>query len=76
MSDNKTTGGMNFLGWLGLLFIALKLTGYITWSWWWVTAPLWAGAAVTLVILCIGLLMITIASLIELWVASRKRRAR
>jgi fatty acid desaturase len=30
-----------FLPALTLLFIALKLTGYITWSWWWVLAPLW-----------------------------------
>lgn len=28
---------------LFLLFLTLKLTGHIAWSWWWVTAPLWAG---------------------------------
>jgi hypothetical protein len=33
---------MPFLPALALLFIALKLMGYIAWSWWWVTAPLWA----------------------------------
>lgn len=26
---------------LFLIFLVLKLTGYIDWSWWWVTAPLW-----------------------------------
>ena len=26
---------------LTVLFIGLKLTGYITWSWWWITAPMW-----------------------------------
>lgn len=26
---------------LFLIFLTLKLTGTITWSWWWVTAPLW-----------------------------------
>ena len=26
---------------LFLLFLGLKLGGVITWSWWWVTAPLW-----------------------------------
>jgi uncharacterized integral membrane protein len=25
---------------LGVLFIGLKLTGHIDWSWWWVTLPL------------------------------------
>lgn len=33
--------GSSFLGLLALVFITLKLTGYIDWSWWWVTAPLW-----------------------------------
>ncbi len=31
---------------LFLMFLALKLTGQIDWSWWWVTCPLWAGLAV------------------------------
>ncbi len=35
-----------FLTLLGLLFIALKLTGVITWSWWLVTLPLWFGWAI------------------------------
>lgn len=30
-----------FLSLLLLLFVALKLTGYIAWSWWWVLAPFW-----------------------------------
>lgn len=30
---------------LGLLFVALKLIGAITWSWWWVTIPFWGPAA-------------------------------
>jgi uncharacterized membrane protein YhdT len=33
---------MGFTGWLTLLFIALKLTGYIDWSWWWVFVCFWA----------------------------------
>lgn len=23
------------------IFLTLKLTGHIDWSWWWVTAPFW-----------------------------------
>jgi hypothetical protein len=34
----------NFSGLLLVLFIALKLTGHINWSWWWVMSPLWIGA--------------------------------
>jgi hypothetical protein len=41
MSDNKSTGGIGIGMILFLIFMTLKLTGNITWSWWWVTAPLW-----------------------------------
>jgi hypothetical protein len=33
---------------LGILFVGLKLTNFIDWSWWWVTAPFWMPAAVLL----------------------------
>lgn len=42
---------------LFLLFLALKLTGYIDWSWWWVTAPLWAGAALVVGLAALALLL-------------------
>ena len=28
---------------LFLIFLVLKLTHQIDWSWWWITAPMWAG---------------------------------
>jgi hypothetical protein len=40
-NNNTSGGGIGFLGALTILFIALKLLGYITWSWWLVLAPLW-----------------------------------
>ena len=36
----------NFSGLFLFLFIALKLTGYISWSGGWVFCPLWIPAAV------------------------------
>lgn len=36
------------MGLLFLLFLTLKLTNVIDWSWWWVTAPLWGGIAIAL----------------------------
>ena len=54
MSEAKTTVNTNSIGFFGLLtliFITLKLTGYIDWSWWWVLAPLWGPFALILVIL-------------------------
>lgn len=37
---------IGFLGLLTLLFVGLKLTGTIAWSWLWVLAPVWLGALV------------------------------
>ena len=54
-SNSSTSGGAGILGLLGILFVGLKLTGYIDWSWWWVTAPFWGGLAVVLGILAIVL---------------------
>jgi hypothetical protein len=46
---------MKFLDWLTLLFIALKLTGQITWPWIWVLSPVWiillAGAVAFILLL-------------------------
>lgn len=45
MSEVKTSpssSSIGFFGLLGLVFITLKLTGYIDWSWWLVLAPIWA----------------------------------
>ena len=38
---------------LFVVFLILKLTNVITWSWWWVTAPLWIPAGLSLSILLI-----------------------
>ncbi len=39
----SSSGGIGVFGLLGVLFVGLKLTGFIDWSWWWVTAPFWGG---------------------------------
>ena len=45
--------GIGFVGLLTILFIALKLTGHITWSWWWVLSPMWISALLGISILAI-----------------------
>lgn len=47
-------GGIGLLGALGLMFVGLKLTGYIDWSWWWVTLPFWGLAAIVLIVFAIA----------------------
>ena len=45
---SSSSGGIGFTGLLTVLFIGLKLTHYIDWSWWWVLSPLWIGLAFAL----------------------------
>lgn len=40
-SATKAAGSFPLLGIMFLIFLTLKLCGVISWSWWWITAPLW-----------------------------------
>lgn len=42
-TSSSSSSGIGIFGMLGIVFVVLKLTGYISWSWWWVTAPFWGG---------------------------------
>lgn len=46
---------------LFFIFLILKLTGFINWSWWWVTSPLWIPLAFGLFILAFVFLIAYIA---------------
>jgi len=50
MSNNTSTssGGIGFPGLLTVLFIGLKLTGYINWPWLWILSPMWISALLAL----------------------------
>lgn len=51
MSDNRTTtGGVGFFGLLGIVFIVLKLTGFIDWEWWIVLSPIWGSALLAIIV--------------------------
>ena len=62
MKDNKqkvsVSGTIGFCDLLGVLFIALKLCGVISWPWKWVLAPIWMPialyVAVILIVFIIG----------------------
>lgn len=55
---NNNNHGIGFTGLLTIVFITLKLLGYITWSWWWVFSPLWIGALVGISIFAISFAII------------------
>lgn len=69
--NNKNTaigGGLTFLQVLFLIFLVLKLTGktvVASWSWWWVTAPLWGGFAIVAVIWIIIIIILGLAALLN-----------
>lgn len=60
--STQSSGGIGFAGLLTVLFVGLKLTGYITWSWWWVLSPLWISAALVLTILAIVAIAMLVVS--------------
>lgn len=64
MSDSSTSSGIGVFGLLGVVFVTLKLLGYISWSWWWVTAPFWGVTALVLVILALAVVWLIIFSIL------------
>lgn len=52
---------MGLLTTLLTIFVVLKLTGLILWSWWAVTAPLWVPIAGILILWLVGLATITVS---------------
>lgn len=52
-NQKVTVVGAPFFSLLTLLFIGLKLTNYIDWSWWWVLAPLWMPLTIVVIGLAI-----------------------
>ena len=52
-SSSTSSGGISFTGALTILFVGLKLTNVITWSWWWVLSPIWISLSILVFILLI-----------------------
>lgn len=59
-SQTQSSSGIGFCGLLTILFVGLKLTDHIDWSWWWVLSPIWIP-------LGLALLMLAVAGLIVWW---------
>jgi hypothetical protein len=58
----QTSPGLSLLT---LLFIGLKLTGYISWSWLWVLAPSWIPLAFGLSLILFGLMLIGLSKVVK-----------
>ena len=64
-SSSSSSGGISFTGALTVLFVGLKLTNVISWSWWWVLSPLWISALIGIAILTILLIVAIVAGLFK-----------
>ena len=49
-TNNNSSNGTSFTGLLFIVFLVLKLTKVIDWSWCWITAPLWGVVAIVLAV--------------------------
>lgn len=56
VNNNTNRGGIGFIGLLTIVFITLKLTGFITWSWWLVLLPMIISFSLWLIIV-LGVLL-------------------
>ena len=64
-SSSSSSGGISFTGALTVLFIGLKLTNVISWSWWWVLSPIWISVLIGLAFIFILLIAAIVAGLFK-----------
>lgn len=55
----KTTTGLSLPMVVFIVFLTLKCAGVISWSWWWVTSPLWIVAAIVVLLTLIYVVVFT-----------------
>jgi len=63
MNNNKSqinSGGIGFIGLLTIVFIVLKLTHILDWSWWWVLSPLWVSFGVGIIAMIIMFIVVAL----------------
>lgn len=64
--------GPGVLTLLGVLFVGLKLTGYIAWSWLWVLLTFWLPAALVFSIVVLAAVAFGLY-LLATWIKSRRK---
>lgn len=58
MSGESSSKGIGIGMILFLIFMVLKLTKHIDWSWWWITSPLWIPVSFLILFLVIGYIVL------------------
>ena len=63
VTNNSIGSGIGFFSILFIVFLVLKLTHVIDWSWWWVTAPLWGSIVLGIVLAFVGVILTVIGKI-------------
>lgn len=58
--NNSSAGGIGLIVLMAIMFITLKLTGVIGWSWWWVLSPLWIPASFVAAVIIASLFILAV----------------
>ena len=57
MNENPKSSGLGIVAVLQIVFLILKLTGLIDWSWWLVLVPLWVDIGFSLLFIILALII-------------------
>lgn len=57
MNENPKSSGLGISAVLQIVFLVLKLTGLIDWSWWLVLVPLWTDIGFSLLFIILALII-------------------
>lgn len=64
-NEKNTSGSIGIPTVLFIVFLVLKLVGVISWSWWWVTAPLWIPFCFGLIVLIVTIILLIARAIIR-----------
>ena len=59
-SKDKEVASVDYTIMLTFIFVILKLTNSIDWSWWWVLSPLWLPLVLVLTVLALTAIFVLI----------------
>ena len=62
-TSSSSSTGIGFTGLLTIVFITLKLTDFIDWSWWWVLSPIWISLLLVIVFLITLFIILLVAAI-------------
>lgn len=57
MEDNNSLLTIDSIDLITIVFVVLKLTGVIDWSWWWVLSPILISFSLLIIVLIIALII-------------------